>query len=233
MSRTLGKPGTSAARASVGRPRAAPGTATGAAREEILAAARTLFREQGFKGTSTREIAARAGLRQPSLFHYFKSKDEIFRAVALGAVQPVLAFAAAEAARRQAPEVALYRLIRFDTYHLCTNDNVLGSPFQFPELSRESQPEFWQLRDDLVHCYRRLLRQGARSKAFQIPHLEITTQLLFALGESTLNWYAADRGPAPAKVADAAARLALSAILSDPAQLDEIASLARAGQGFG
>ena len=45
---------------------------------EILAAAKTLFLEQGFENVSTRRIAERVGISQTALFTYYKTKDEIF-----------------------------------------------------------------------------------------------------------------------------------------------------------
>lgn len=46
-------------------------------REQILAAALRLFAEQGFKGTSTAEIARSANVATGTLFHYFKTKNEL------------------------------------------------------------------------------------------------------------------------------------------------------------
>jgi len=43
-------------------------------RESLLAAARTLFAEQGYDDTSTAQIAARAGVSEGILFHHFGSK---------------------------------------------------------------------------------------------------------------------------------------------------------------
>ena len=201
----------------VGRPRVNPTKTNQSANDEILTAARRLFRLKGFKGTSTREIAEAAGLRQPSLFHYFKNKNEIFRAVVSQTVEPVIAFIHAESERDDTVEVALHRLVRHDTYHLCTNENVLGSPFQFPELTEESQPEFWRMREQIIDAYRRILRSGKKQGVFEFDDLETVTHFLFSFGESTLTWYQKDRARYDAeRVADIAADLALRAVLAIP-----------------
>jgi len=44
-------------------------------RQAILAAA-AVFAEKGFHGSSTRDIAERLGIKQGSLYYYFKSKEE-------------------------------------------------------------------------------------------------------------------------------------------------------------
>jgi AcrR family transcriptional regulator len=44
---------------------------------EVLREAMRLFAERGFRGASLRELARRVGMQQPSLYHYFRSKDEL------------------------------------------------------------------------------------------------------------------------------------------------------------
>jgi len=51
-----------------------------ATRERILVAALDLFADVSFEGATTREIAARAGVSQPSLNYHFRSKDDLWRA---------------------------------------------------------------------------------------------------------------------------------------------------------
>lgn len=206
----------------VGRPRAVAGSSTESPREDILAAARRLFRDKGYAGTSTREIARLAGLRQPSLFHHFPTKESLLRAVALEAVRPVLEFVAAEAQRPRPPDVALYRLIRFDTWHLCTNENALGSPFHLPEMARDRLPEFWQQRDRLVRQYALLLRRGSRAGLLRVDDPRTTTRLLFSLGESALELDQAERRKRAKRLSTVTADLALRAVLADPARLDEV-----------
>lgn len=48
-------------------------------RGRILLAASVLFAQRGYFGTSTRDIAEAVQIRQPSLFHHFQAKHEVFR----------------------------------------------------------------------------------------------------------------------------------------------------------
>jgi AcrR family transcriptional regulator len=50
-------------------------------RRAILETARELFAEFGFQGTRTEEIVQRAGLTRGALYHHFKDKEDLFRAV--------------------------------------------------------------------------------------------------------------------------------------------------------
>jgi AcrR family transcriptional regulator len=50
--------------------------------EKLLEAALESFSENGFKGTSTRDIAERAGVHHPLITYHFKNKEELWRAAA-------------------------------------------------------------------------------------------------------------------------------------------------------
>lgn len=47
-------------------------------RERILAVAAKLFAQHGYVGTSVRDIAEQLGISNPSLYHHFRSKQELF-----------------------------------------------------------------------------------------------------------------------------------------------------------
>jgi len=49
------------------------------ARPAILAAARHLFAERGFAGTSMREIAEAAGVSKAAIYHHFRDKRRLYR----------------------------------------------------------------------------------------------------------------------------------------------------------
>jgi len=50
--------------------------------QKLLDAATQAFSENGFKGTSTRDIADRAGVHHPLITYHFKNKDRLWRASA-------------------------------------------------------------------------------------------------------------------------------------------------------
>src|SRR5213079_969996 len=49
-------------------------------RQDILNAAEKLFSKKGFKGTTTKELAANAGVHEAVLFRHFTNKRELYRA---------------------------------------------------------------------------------------------------------------------------------------------------------
>lgn len=50
--------------------------------QKLLDAAIQAFSENGFKGTSTRDIAERAGVHHPLITYHFKNKDQLWRSAA-------------------------------------------------------------------------------------------------------------------------------------------------------
>ncbi|MGV0792952.1 TetR/AcrR family transcriptional regulator [Mycolicibacterium sp. XJ1819] len=52
-------------------------------RARLLKASHELFTERGYRGTTTKEIAARAGVAEPTLFRHFGSKVDVFDASVL------------------------------------------------------------------------------------------------------------------------------------------------------
>ena len=54
----------------------------------IVAAARDLFTKQGFRGTSTKQIAGAADISEMTLFRHFPSKELLFRRV----IEPLVEF---------------------------------------------------------------------------------------------------------------------------------------------
>lgn len=56
-------------------------------RAQAIRAAAAVFAEKGFHGASTRDIAERIGIKQGSLYYYFKSKEEALGEVCLYGIE--------------------------------------------------------------------------------------------------------------------------------------------------
>lgn len=50
-------------------------------REKLLDAAQNLVQDRGFNGVSFQDLADAVGLKKPSVFHHFRSKNELARAL--------------------------------------------------------------------------------------------------------------------------------------------------------
>ena len=104
-------------------------------RQELLRAAARLFRQQGFAATSTRDIAAAAGMRSGSPFYHFENKEALLAAVMLEGMQratgrqaQAMQAAAEQGAQRGAPLSARDCLRVLMRSHL---DVLLGADSDF------------------------------------------------------------------------------------------------------
>jgi AcrR family transcriptional regulator len=92
-------------------------------RQDVLDAALVEFAERGYQGTSTEDIARRAGISQPYLFRLFGTKRELFKASAARCFRETLEMfqRAAEGLRG---EEALHAMGQAYVSELLTGDRV-------------------------------------------------------------------------------------------------------------
>src|SRR5579863_9778452 len=89
-------------------------------REAILDAARKVFARNGFAGGIVDEIAAEAGLAKGTIYLYFKSKKEIYRALLHRDMEAVKASAVARvtAATTLKAKITAFALARLENAEL-------------------------------------------------------------------------------------------------------------------
>jgi AcrR family transcriptional regulator len=203
-----------------------PATAS-STRHRILFEASNLFAERGYYGTSTREIARAVGIRQPSLFHHFPSKDAILQHLLSFDLDEAVPFAEAMAAARGEPSVRLYRYLRRDLLHL------IGSPYNLSGLYTEeimAQPAFapWARKRDRLHtAIERIVRQGMGRGEFVEMHPKLVREAITGILIRTLTLFSGGRVEAGGEVPDQIASFVLRAVLTDPSELPRVRERAR------
>jgi AcrR family transcriptional regulator len=199
-----------------GRPRSVPSRGASDTRGEILDTAAALFATQGYAGTGTRQIAAKVGLRQASLFHYFAHKDDLLAELLDRTVAPTLDATAWLEVAGGEPHVRLYLLARADVTNLCCGPPKLGVLQLLPEARGPRFAVFWRQRAELRDRYQRIIHEAVgRGAVLPVPD-EIATDLVFGAVESTMTWYDVGSPLAPDDVAEAVASAAVRGILRRP-----------------
>jgi TetR/AcrR family transcriptional regulator len=150
---------------------------------ELLAAALELFVDKGFAATRAEEVAQRAGVSKGTLFLYFASKEELFKAV----VRENLAGkfpewnAEFENFKGSSTELLRHLMLMWWTRVGSTKASgitklMMSEASNFPELAAFYQKEVITPGHDLI---RRVLQRGMDSGEFRIidPHYGVYTIL--------------------------------------------------------
>ncbi len=119
------------------------------AKGKLLSQAARLFREKGYERTTVRDLAAAVGIQSGSIFHHFKSKEAILRAV----MEEVIIYNThrmREAlARAQNPRDEVLALIRceLEAINGVTGDAMSVLVYEWRSLNAENQQHILKLRD--------------------------------------------------------------------------------------
>ncbi len=115
---------------------------------ELLEAALDLFVEKGFAATRVEEVAARAGVSKGTLFLYFPSKEELFKAVVRENIVRHQSEGAEEIARFEGPSAALLEHLMLEwwrrygaTKAAGISKLVMSEASNFPDLAQFFQQE--------------------------------------------------------------------------------------------
>ena len=154
-------------------------------RDDVLDAAMIEFAEHGYEGTSTEDIARRAGISQPYLFRLFGTKRELFKASTARCMRETLE-AFQRAAEGKRGEEALHAIGQAYVEALMTGDRV-GLKAQMQAYAACDDPEICQVvrngYGDLVAYVQRV----SDAPASKIWHFFATGMMLNVLALSLIH----------------------------------------------
>jgi len=164
-----------------------------AKREAILRVAIDLFGERGFAGTSLDDVADRLGVTKPTIYHYFKTKEDIlFQGVQVGmtALQDSLESddPAATGMERLRHYLQEYALVAVGPYGRCVNRAADH------ELSEDNRAAFRAHRRAIDHGIRAVIEAGIRDKSIRKMDPRLASFAVTGALNSMSKWFDPD-GP--------------------------------------
>ncbi|CCQ17455.1 putative TetR family transcriptional regulator [Rhodococcus sp. AW25M09] len=156
-----------------------------------LAAALSMFVEQGYHGTSVRQIAAGAGLSVPGLYHHFPSKQALLVGIMDASMDELLDRSrAAEAGAGSSPSD------RFDAvvealllFHIHRRDAAFVCSTEIRSLSPANRDAYIAKRDDEQRLLDAIVADGVESGLFHSPHPKDASRAVTTMCVGLATWY--------------------------------------------
>jgi len=164
--------------------------------DPVLAAALEAFAELGYHGCGVKDIAGRAGLSVPGLYHHYPSKqDMLVRLIALGLEDRAWRLEAAEEEAGADPRDRLAALTDCTARATCHRWALaFVSTTEWRRLDEEHRDSLAEVRHGFVVAVERTLTDGYESGVFS-PATELDALAVMSLAGAIQHWYRADRRP--------------------------------------
>lgn len=182
------------------------------ARGKLLQTAAHLFRSKGYERTTVRDLASAVGIQSGSIFHHFKSKDEILRSVMEETIRYNTALMQASLAEATDLRGRVLALIRCELQSIMggTGEAMAVLVYEWRSLSEPSQQFILELRDSYEQLWLDVLSE-ARVAGYVKADPFILRRLLTGALSWTNTWF---RPEGPMSL-DQLAEEALSLVLKD------------------
>ena len=188
-------------------------------REEILQVAAQLFASKGFEATSIREIGDAAGILSGSLYHHFKSKEEMLHDLLQRFVNKLVPMYEAVIAEQSDAGDTLSRLIEAGLRISLENTpelTVIMHERKF--LNRHGEFAYVsEVMLDVERIWFGVLQEGVRNGSFRKDlEINLVLRIIMDLISSTASWYRPNSRYSPEQIVKNQVSLLFSGLLARP-----------------
>jgi len=183
-------------------------------RRELVLTAGRLFSRHGYERTTVRELARAVGLQSGSLFHHFRSKEEILVAVMNNGIQEVIDHGERALACYVAPAdrlAALFRVHMWSMLHGAGGDAMNALVYEWRSLSAPSQAAVKVLSDRYEAMWQSVVAAAVDARLIHGDARVIKRCVLGAMN-LTVQWYKPGGRLPPAEFIDAMLQASLPAL---------------------
>lgn len=180
------------------------------ARGKLLGCAAHLFKVKGYERTTVRDLASAVGIQSGSIFHHFKSKEEILFAVMEETIQFITAKMEAALENAVGPRERLLVLIRCELESILggTGDAMTVLVYEWRSLSEINQKKILKLRDRYEGLWMDALL-AAKDAGLTVGEPFILRRFLTGALSWTITWFRADGSVTLDELAEQALLLAI------------------------
>lgn len=159
-------------------------------RQRILREAASLFDLGGYHNTSMEDIASRIGLRKPTLYHYFKSKEDILFGIHDAFIDRLIE---QQRARQSIAMDGRQQLLEIIMDMLQVIDEQRGEVRAFFEFYRELSPDrresIARKRDEYEGFVEGVIRAGVAAGEFREVDPRLAALSLFGMVNWSYQWF--------------------------------------------
>lgn len=180
------------------------------AKGRLLAIAAKLFNQKGYERTTVRDLANAAGIQSGSLFHHFKTKEDILKSVMVDTIIFNTERMKREMSHANNCVEALRALIRCELESINgeTGEAMSVLVYEWRSLSEENQVMILKLRDEYEALWLGTI-QEAKDKGLISGDVFVMRRLLTGALSWTKTWYKPKGGMSLDDLAEQALRLAI------------------------
>lgn len=189
----------------------------GDARARLLEAAVAAFAERGFHGTTTRDIAAAAGMSPAALYVHHRSKEELLFEISLAGHRRTLDVVDRAVSGTDDHRERLGRVAGdFVRHHARAHTTARILNYELESLAPDHRAEIEELRRMISARVVGVIEDGARDGVFAPGDHRMTAAALLSLGIDLARWFDDAGGWDPDALAEHYRELALRMVGSGP-----------------
>ena len=160
------------------------------AQRRVLDAAIDVFAEHGYAGTSTRDIAVRAGRSPAVVYVHHPSKEDLLFAISERTQRLALIHLASAFESNSDPIARVHAMVReFSLWHLDNVQAARVTQYEMRALTPNHRAAIIAQRREFHRMMRTALEAGIREGVFEVDDLHRTAHSLLALGIDLVRWY--------------------------------------------
>ncbi|MCP2251294.1 transcriptional regulator, TetR family [Prauserella aidingensis] len=160
-----------------------------AARRLMLAGVES-FAQRGYHATTTRDIAATAGMSPAALYVHFPSKAALLFAISRSGHEQVLSLTQQAVAEAEDPAAAIRDLVeRFTAWHARRHTIARVVQYELEALPEQEYAVVASLRRDIERLVRDVVERGVAAGLFTVGDPHTAARAVLSLGVDVARWY--------------------------------------------